>query len=197
MKPGVTVVTPTIPTRGEFLAEAIVSVAQQSHLPVTHVVTVDHRCEGEATTRNRGLFAVETEWVAFLDDDDLLFPNHLEVCLDHAQSTGADLVYPWFESRGWSETFEAFGEPFDEKRLRRSNYIPVTTLVRTELAQSVGGFPRQRSEEWPHERLVDWAFLLRLLDAGARFSHVAERTWAYRAHPGATAGNDWKTCVSA
>lgn len=195
MEPGVTVVTPSIPSRGRALAEAIESVAAQTHQPVSHIITVDHRCEGEATTRNRGLFAVKTEWTAFLDDDDLFLPRHLEVCMDHAQETGADVVYPWFEARDWDESFGAFGMPFDEKRLRAGNYIPVTTLVWTELAQAVGGFPRQQSPEWPRELLVDWAFLLRLLDHGAKFSHVPERTWVYRAHAGATAGRDWKQCV--
>jgi glycosyltransferase involved in cell wall biosynthesis len=38
-----------------------------------------------------------TDWVAFLDSDDLFLPKHLQRMLLHAQNTGADFVYSWFK----------------------------------------------------------------------------------------------------
>jgi glycosyltransferase involved in cell wall biosynthesis len=92
----VTVVIPTIPPRSHLLQRAVASVHDQMVQPKMTVIEYDKNHEGAAVTRNRGLERVETEFVAFLDDDDELLPNHLELCLDEIERTGADLVYPWF-----------------------------------------------------------------------------------------------------
>jgi glycosyltransferase involved in cell wall biosynthesis len=187
----VTVVIPSIPPRRDFLAEAFASVLAQTRSPDAISVVIDHHHEGPAVTRNKGLFSVQTEWVAFLDDDDLLFPRHLERLLAHAEETEADLVYPWFWPSNGIDPLGWFAEPFDPIVLRRENYIPVTTLVRTDLAQKVGGFPRALCDEWPRP-FEDHGFLVRLLDAGAKFEHLPEVTWLWRYdHGGNLAGQTW------
>ncbi len=47
-----------------------------------------------------------------------------------------------------------------------NNFIPITTLIRTELLKSVGGFPLLSSEEWPHPANEDWGCWKKLLNAG-------------------------------
>lgn len=188
---GITVVTPSVPPRAGMLADAMASVSAQTLAPVAHVVVVDHEGNGEAATRNRGLFAVDTEWTAFLDDDDVLYPHHLSALTRHQEMTDADLCYGWFDVQGGTDPLGWFGKDFDPDALRENNYIPVTYLVRTELAQGVGGFPAPEGGYPSQTACVDWAFLLRLLDVGARFEHLAERTWCWRHHGGNYSGRVW------
>lgn len=167
-------------------------------------IAVDVNHEGEAATRNRALNSVQTEWTAFLDDDDYLHIGHLATCIAWAEASGADLVYPWFTVKGGIDPLACpddtgvlrtpFGLDFgsvQREYLRTSNFIPVTTLVRTELAKSVGGFPLPETEEWPRKSCVDWGFLLRLLDAGATFQHAPVATWVWRHWGGNFSGRVW------
>jgi len=86
----VTVITPTVPGREKLLEECIESVRKQTLQPVAHLVLMDKDKEGPAVIRNRLLKQVETEWVAFLDDDDLLMPNHFDVHNTYMRSEGWD-----------------------------------------------------------------------------------------------------------
>ena len=132
---------------------------------------------GAAANRNRALAVVDTEWVAFLDDDDELLPQHLRVCARHAYLTGADVVYPDSEVVGGDHPVNVFDFDFDPTLLRRRNYIPVTVLARTELVKQVGGFQPHPDENG--DPCEDWGLWLALVDAGATFSHVPQRTWIW------------------
>jgi hypothetical protein len=147
--------------------------------------------EGEAPTRNRALDGVQTEWTAYLDDDDWLYPQHLDALVRHQQETGADLCFPWFDVSGGTDPCGRFGLPFDGDLLRQHNYIPVTYLIRTDLAKDVGGFPLPQGGYPSQTACVDWAFLLKCLDAGAKFSHLAEKTWCWSHHTQNTSGRLW------
>jgi glycosyltransferase involved in cell wall biosynthesis len=182
----ITVVIPTIASRHDLLVWALTSVRAQTLQPVAVEVELDRDREGAAATRNRALARVETEWVAFLDDDDLLNPEHLEDCLRHAHLTGADVVYPGCVAVGGDGPAWRFGLPFDADLLRRHNYIPVTALCRTEMVKAVGGFRAHPDRAgYPCE---DWGLWLALLDAGATFSHLPQRTWVWNIHAGNTFG---------
>lgn len=208
--PSVGVAIPSIPARPDMLARALSSVTIQTRLPDQISVVIDHDHRGAAPTRNRAWQALQTDWVAFMDDDDELLPHHLERLLGHAEETGADLVYPWFhlnqlraggfiraESDGAGfllvDGEDAEGRPFDEKAktwiLETGNFIPVTLIVRRSLLAEVGGFPTPGTEEWPHPTCEDWGCWQRLLRAGATFSHLPERTWIWRHHGRNTSGS--------
>lgn len=177
----ITVVIPTHPGRDAELDRALASVWAQSPKPESVVAEYDYDREGAAATRNRALAKVDTPWVAFLDSDDEFKPGHLKACLRHAGLTGADVVYPWFDG---PDEIGCFGMSFDPAALRTRNYIPVTTLCRTWMVNEVGGF-----EDHPDENgdpCEDWGLWLKLLDAGATFSHLPLRTWIF--HPGGTRG---------
>jgi glycosyltransferase involved in cell wall biosynthesis len=207
------VVIPTIPGREELLHEACRSVVGQTEWAHHHdaqpsfpfIVQRDPDRAGAATTRNRALDRVTTEWVAFLDDDDILYPTHLEHCLDAAEASGADLVYPYPDFAGHRDplatlyrgrVMSPFGVPFGEEQewwlRRRGGFIPVTHVVRRELVIRVGGFPQPgQFDVLPgnvSRDCEDFGLLLRLLDAGARFHHLPERTWLYRLHDANTGG---------
>lgn len=207
LTPGITVAIPTIPPRANMLAKAVRSAMIQSLAPEALSIAVDRGHGGSAITRNRALAGVQTEWVAFLDDDDLMLGNHLETLYDAVEPMGweslerdpADIVYALprvldennnIIPRQWDW---GGGPVFDPELLRRKAHIQTTCLVRTELAREVGGFAFVRDQTGALND--DHGFFLALLDAGAKFHHVHEETFIWRHHgygrpgrPGNTSG---------
>src|SRR5262245_61643719 len=176
----VTVVIPTIPGREDLLDRAVASVLAQTAPCAIHIESDPDRA-GAAATRNRALPKVDTGWVAFLDDDDVLKPNHIRACARHAVLTGADVVYPGYDAVG-EDPVNCFGLPFDGTLLKRRNFIPVTTLCRTAAVIDAGGFqPHPDENDDPCE---DWGLWLALYDAGAKFSHLPQRTWVWHVNGG-------------
>lgn len=179
----VAVLVPTIPPRAALLGRALASVARQTRLPDQVVVVTDHERRGAPAMLNRGLRAVDCEWVTFLNDDDELLGAHCKVLEEYGRITGTDVLYPDFEVMHPPNPYAAFvNKPFDPDLLRRVNYIHGGgAFVRTEAIRSVGGFPEPAFDgTWRPE---DWGLWLRLLDAGARFLHVPEVTWRWNNAP--------------
>lgn len=207
----VTVAIPTIPPRARLLERAVASVHAQTRKADRVLVSMDEEGAGAGPNRNRAIALADTDYVAFLDDDDEFLPNHLALCMSAAKATGADVVYPWFELVGWSEAtperpdplatmyngqiVHPLGVPFgpeQARHLRRYAWIPATIVARRAMLEKVGGYPAPHTSEWhAHGGCEDWALLTRMLDAGARFHHVPHRTW--RLHHGyGTAGRPWR-----
>ena len=196
----ITVLIPTIPPREMMFKRALQSVLDQTY-EVEWVMQVDLNHEGSSVTRNKALKKVTTEFVAFLDDDDELYPDHCAKLYDEMLRTKADVVYPGCIVLDANETpitlneqWGRFGKPFDPELLREQSYVPVTSLVRTELARK-SGFKRAEGTDYD-----DWGFYLGLLDAGAKFVHLPEVTWKWnhwgygtQTRPGNTSGmpNRW------
>jgi hypothetical protein len=193
MNDDVTVVIPSIPTRTEFLREAVASVNAQTHRPEYTIIVHDLRGDGAAETRTRGLMMVNTTWTAFLDDDDYLREVHLAHLLRRAEETDADLVFPWFDvvGRGARDPF-----PLNEKRTwdpEDPHHTTVTFLVKTALAKKVGGFmDGLPPEEWPgdegRKEGEEFRFVLRVAEAGGKVEKLYERTWLWRHHGANTSG---------
>jgi glycosyltransferase involved in cell wall biosynthesis len=189
VRAGVTALVPSIPPRTHtYLHRALDSVLQQDR-PVDAIsVSIDHHHLGSAKNRSRALSGVGTEWVALLDDDDEWHPDHVRLLMEHAEETGADLVYPWFTvPEGWDPWPEREGQPFDEALLRTMNYIPITVLVRTELLWDAGGFTVKDLTN-TDSLCDDWGTWEKLLASGAKFSHLNRRTWIWHWHGGNTSG---------
>lgn len=191
----VTVIIPSIPGRTVLLGEAVISVLAQTTKPDALVVAVDHGQVGAPGTRDRALHMVDTTWTAPCDDDDTLGPKHLGALLDAAASTGADLVYPWFDVAGGTDPFPQWeGVPWDNDH---PHQVPVTMLARTELLCDVGGWsfgwdPTQGADPGVdrdgNRAGEDYRLILRLAAAGAKIVHLPVRTWTWRHHGGNTAG---------
>lgn len=188
----VTVAVPSIPPRVKMLRRAVASILIQT-LPAAGIsIAVDTQREGAPATRDRALRGVRTDWVAFVDDDDTLLPNHLEVLCEAAEETCADYVYSYFtvvDAAGNLSQFDplgTFGKPFNPDDPHQTT---ITTLVRTELAQSVG------FREPPEGALIhglrygeDFQFTVECVKAGAKVVHVPQRTWLWNHHSGNTSG---------
>ena len=170
----ISVITPSLPSRSTYLAECIASVTAQTVKPREHLVAVDHQRLGPSAMRNALLAGVAGEWVAVLDDDDLLLPNHLEV-LSGAEG---DVIYTYCEVSGkdWNPNRD-----FDADELRQRSYIPATALIRTSLLRELKGW--REPSECP-SGFEDWDLYLRALDAQAKFTCIPEVTWRYRFHGG-------------
>jgi glycosyltransferase involved in cell wall biosynthesis len=203
----VAVVIPTIPGREAMLERALASVRAQTRRPDQVVVERDSLRTGADQARNRALERVTTDVIAWLDDDDQLLPGHLRACMRVLEQSPdrPDLVYPVPSVRGgqdptavsvqgqWVSPWGVRFGPEQEAHLRRfGSFIPMTHLVKTELVRRIGGFRpgldvttegigrRYRGE--------DEDYLVRLLDAGARFEHLDAKTWTWNVHAGNTGG---------
>lgn len=187
----ISVVTPVHPARlrSGLFADCVGSVALQTLLPEAHCVAIDTERAGAAATRDRALRMASTQWVAFLDSDDMFLARHLELMLRHALDREADFVYSWFKvwqqapSQGVDRILE--DDPIFPVTHYLNDFDPddpiettVTTLVRTELAQSVGFVPLDRGHDANSGE--DYNFLLGCLKAGAKVSHLKRRTWLWR-----------------
>lgn len=185
----ITVVVAAIPPRiepGGLYERAVSSVYAQTFTDFKLLVQLDRDREGAAATRNRALDAVDTEWVAFLDDDDELYPNHLKLCARAARITGADVVYPGYDVEGGDDPVNCFGVPFDADLLERRNFIPVTVLARTEAVKAAGGFQPHPDEHG--DPCEDWGLWLAMHRNGATFYHLPHRTWRWNLAAGSTRG---------
>lgn len=187
----VTVIIPHIPTdeRSDMLARALTSIKNQTIEPAEILLQYDDDREGAAALRNKMLPQVKTKWIAFLDDDDEWLPIHLATLLNYARNDAYDVLYPGcrvYNAQGLEiprrMEWGRFLQPFDASLLRLTSYIPVTSLVRTELAQLSEFKPP------PGSVYDDWGFYLKLLDLGAKFKHVPHITWNWFHHGKNTSG---------
>jgi hypothetical protein len=194
--PGVTVVITAIPERPDFLARAVMSVLAQTCPPTAIVIALDVDYEGAAITRTRALRTVQTEWTAFLDDDDEFKPVHLQHLMAYAREKGSDMVFPWFDVRGGTDPF-----PSNEHRefdLNDPHQTTVTILVKTEAALEVNGYlwedgldPKGEDHEddaQGHRAGEEFRFAMKLATAGYKIDHLDEHTWIWHHHGQNTMG---------
>lgn len=170
-----------------LLGRAVDSVFKQTHLPDAVAIAIDHYRQGAAVTRNRALRMATTDWIVFLDSDDILYPEYLVKVGSHQRETDADVVWPWFDVGGSTDPFPMHcGRQWDPGQ---PHSFPITTLLRRELAMEVGGFNEdyRSSETCAGE---DFPFWVSLSKAGAKFSHFPERLWEWNhvPHGGNTSG---------
>lgn len=178
----ITVLTASVGNRREMLVECIESVVKQELKPVAHKIVVDSNRNGNYWTYNQLLKSAETEWVCFLDDDDIFYPDHLSKLA--AQSMDSDVIFSncnHNDPLGWIK----YEEDFSYKRLREESIVPMTALVRREALIEAGGFDTIQS--------CDYMMWLKLADNGARFKKIPDVTWEYRFHDknGSRRGITW------
>lgn len=182
------VAIPSIPPRGDYLRRAVASVLTQTRPADALSVAFDHDGEGAAATRNRAWGALDTDWVAFLDDDDEMGTHHLERLLACAVENDADLVYPWFTVDGGGDPFpHHFGPAWDSENPHQTT---ITCLWRRDALEKIDGFPPHSGSIGPDGHWIgeDYLAVLNLNDAGGRIVHLPERTWVWHHHGSNTMG---------
>jgi glycosyltransferase involved in cell wall biosynthesis len=140
-------------------APAVVVVDDGSAVPVAvpndgeqDIRTVRNaRSEGVSGARNRGLAQVATRWVAFLDDDDVWLPGHLEqvtAAIADAERGGRDVglgyapVVVCGAARDLRNTIAAHPPEDLARTLHGGNVLPTPScvVVRADLVRAAGGF---------------------------------------------------------
>ena len=188
------VVITTIPGRKQRLAYAVNSVLCQTLQPVHLIIQTDNDRLGAPGNRDKGLGQVTTKYVAFLDDDDYLYTDHLEKLYTAAVAEDADIVYSWFDVRGGTDPFpQNFGRPWDPENPVQTT---VTTLCKTETVVAAGGFTNtygmteKELESYAQGNTVgeDFRMVFNANRLGAKIVHVPEKTWAYVHWSGNTSG---------
>jgi LmbE family N-acetylglucosaminyl deacetylase/glycosyltransferase involved in cell wall biosynthesis len=166
-------------------AVAPIAATFRDSFEVACVELADRR--GRSAAANAGVEAAESELLAFLDDDDRCYPDHLERLVRAQRSGPEPVVYSdaatvVYRLRG--ERWEPAGRSleysldFDRDYLLLANYIPLHTLLMPHaLFGKAGGFdPALDLSE-------DWDFLIRLAQETA-FRHVRAVTCEYRVFAG-------------
>jgi glycosyltransferase involved in cell wall biosynthesis len=208
-QPLVSVVIPCF-NQARFLRQAIESVLAQTHSPIEIVVVddgstddtvgvaraypsvrcVSQRNQGQGAARNQGLHHISGDHVVFLDSDDRLLPNAVQIGLDcfsnHPRSAfiagrcvgiGPDGVQR-------ATVHEPVVEQNHYHALLRNNYIwtPGTVMFRTEVVRRMGGFKTSVSGA------EDYDLYLRIAAIHRIWCHD-EVVVEYREHDNKTSGN--------
>ena len=155
-----------------------------AHIPGIRYVRLDAN-RGLANARNVGIAESSSEFIAFLDDDDLHYAEHLPTLTAAAEPfpnrvawySDAVSAFVRIGESGMLETTSRqrlFSHDFDLELLMIDNYIPLPTLLmHRELFLDVGGF------DTDFDLFEDWEFLIRLSRRG-NFLHVPRVTCEIR-----------------
>ncbi len=146
-----------------------------SHIQIVHLA--DN--QGRSAAAQAGLDAATGEFVGFLDDDDLLYPNHVTLLVTALQADPTiALAYAGVHVQHYDDAKrllrqDTLSEPYYANRLFIQNYIPnFALLFRARLKSSIHFDKTLTVYE-------DWDFLLQLSQL-TPFSSLKEITGIYR-----------------
>lgn len=160
--------------------EDVEDMLQQVHYPYQY--ERHEQSVGRAAALNKGILLASGTYINILDDDDLMYPNHIALLMSEVIFNQQRVVYSnallrreFKQDDTWKTKAKSlrYAQDFDHEMLRQSNYIPVlTALFEKELAVQIGG----ANEEY--HVLEDWDFWIRLSDL-SDFYHINEVTSEY------------------
>ena len=145
------VITPTIPGREQFLAETRASVKAQTVRAAAHLVRLDDPGERDRAGKedhmveqhNELLAMVETEWLAVLHDDDTYLPCYVETILPALGD--ADIVYTFSTTREVSrQDVSSWSQDRLVAALEQSNILPACAAIRVEVEREIRGCAARR-----------------------------------------------------
>ena len=139
---------------------------------------------GIAAASNSAMDLAAGEFVAFIDNDDVLRPHALYSMAAYVREhPDADLVYSDEDKLLPDGSFGAptFKPDFSPDRLLAENYINHFTIVRRTTANAVGGFREGFDGSQDHD------LMLRATEAAGHIGHVPDVLYGWRMVPGSTA----------
>lgn len=172
-------------------AEIVVVNDGGEKVAVENATLIEHgNSRGRSAAANEGVRAASHEFIAFLDDDDLHYAEHLPTLtaaaepFPHRVAWYSDAISA-FVRIGESGSLETtsrqrlFSHDYDPELLCIDNYIPLPTLLmRRETYLDLDGFDTE------FDLFEDWEFLIRLSRRG-NFLHVPRVTCEIRHIAGA------------
>lgn len=143
------------------------------------ITLIEHEeSRGRSEAANAGVRAAKNAFIAFLDDDDLYYPEHLQAVAAVKAEVAAytDAVSAFFKP-GQTEAhsrLRLFSQDYDPDLLLIDNFIPLPTLlVARDTFLDLGGFDPE------FDLFEDWDFLIRLARRGP-LVHVPKITCEIR-----------------
>jgi glycosyltransferase involved in cell wall biosynthesis len=152
--------------------------------PFVRVVRTEN--SGLSATRNVGTRESTSEWIAFLDADDLWEPEKLEIQMAAlARNPQADICYTARREFTQDGGVKRLGKVVKaapavhirEALFRNTNFLSSSVVIRRATLIEIGGFS-------PHTKVEDWDLWLRLFHAGFQFVDCQEPLMLYRIHTG-------------
>lgn len=150
--------------------------------------------KGQAAARNMGIIHSSSDWLAFLDHDDIWDSDHLAEQEKTAMSSGADLVFcqaklfrghpsTGFVCHAIPQTYK--GEALKPLDLIRDNFIIMSScLIRKNALKEVGLF-----DESPALRSVeDLDLFLKMMQKNMKFAMSGQASLNYRKHDESATG---------
>jgi len=159
------------------MAERIVS-----NMPLVYVCHETNR--GRSAAANSGLMAATGQYLNFLDDDDVFYPDHIETLLAALEADDGRVAYSSVLTVYYAGTPEnsgqrireevVFNRKFESDRLLFENYIPLmSVLFSRDVLEKVPSFDEKM------ELFEDWDFWMRI-SRFIEFLHVDKITAEYR-----------------
>jgi len=130
--------------------------------------------KGLASARNTGIMAATGDYIQFLDADDILMENALEVLTREAMNTNADIYAPSFVEFGKSDREVILGM-FTMEDLKIANRLGYFSLVRRSVLIECGGYNPKMKWGWE-----DWDLWLDLLSRDKSIGIIQEVLVRYR-----------------
>ena len=154
-----------------------------AHLPLEVVSTSGNRGPGES--RNEGVRRTVAPFVAFLDADDVWFPNHLELCLalyDKSPGVVTASGLRWnpvdgtVQQRPASSGIEGATADAQVEWLIRHRSFGIHAILARCVFEKVGGFDPTL------DGVEDWDLWIRIARLGVRLQRSPNPTFLYRQH---------------
>lgn len=152
-------------------------------IPVKLLINDSNR--GANYSRNRGIFAANARYLAFLDSDDLWMPDKLRRQLTGIEAAQRNNGTPVLSATGRYRVSghgkiivrQFGGTLYTPEKIRRSNFIGTlsSVIVETSVARKIGGFQESLSA------CQDWDFFIRLANQ-VQYVGVAEPLCVYVDH---------------
>ena len=150
------------------------------HDPRLFAVSLSRNCGIAGLVRNVGIRLSHSEFIAFLDDDNIWMPQHLTLAVG-GLGTDTDMIYTAVRRRKPDGMeFDVLSKPFDRRRFSdEPSWVDINAVaLRRSVCRPFSRLPRVRTT-FPRE---DWEFVWRV-SRHARVKHLPIVTIEYLLNP--------------